>query len=165
MTTLLVAALVIVAGLVLFTAWTAFWIGRALPPQGQFVDFYGKRIHYVDGGQGPAIVMIHGLGGQLRNFTHSLLDRLTVNNDLPGMMERYPSLRIQVSIIFGREDRILDYQNHGTALKGKVTGSDLRILTGKGHMLPVTAPDETADWIRTVARKLTERDAYKPPSK
>jgi len=107
----------------------------------------------------------HGLGGQLRNFTHSLLDRLIVNNDLPGMMERYPSLRIQVSIIFGREDRTLDYQNHGTALKGKVTGSDLRILTGKGHMLPVTAPDETADWIRTVARKLTERDAYKPRSK
>ena len=56
MTALLVAALVlalaIVAGLVLFTAWTAFWIGRALPPQGQFIDFDGKRIHYVDDGQG-----------------------------------------------------------------------------------------------------------------
>jgi hypothetical protein len=47
----------------------------------------------------------------------------------------------------------------GTALKDKVTGCDLRILSGRGHMLPVTAPHETADWIRAVTRKLVERDA------
>jgi alpha-beta hydrolase superfamily lysophospholipase len=93
MMALLVAALVIVAGLVLFTAWTAFQVGKALPPQGQFIDIEGTRIHYVDRGQGPAIVMIHGLGGQLRNFTHSLLDRLAdefrvVVIDRPGQAIR-----------------------------------------------------------------------------
>ena len=58
-------------------AWTAFWVGRALPPQGQFIEIEGTRIHSVNGGQGPVIVVIHGSGGQLRNFTNSLLDRLT----------------------------------------------------------------------------------------
>jgi hypothetical protein len=72
-----VMTVAIVAGLALFAAWTAFRIGKALPPQGQFIEIEGTRIHSVNGGQGPAIVMIHGLGGQLRNFTNSLLDRLT----------------------------------------------------------------------------------------
>jgi hypothetical protein len=72
-----VMAVAIVAGLALFAAWIVFRIGRALPPQGQFIEIEGTRIHSVNGGQGPAIVMIHGLGGQLRNFTNSLLDRLT----------------------------------------------------------------------------------------
>jgi hypothetical protein len=72
-----VMAVAIVAGLALFTDWTAFWVGRALPPQGQFIEIEGTRIHSVNGGQGPAIVMIPGLGGQLRNFTNSLLDRRT----------------------------------------------------------------------------------------
>ena len=81
MMTLLIAvpvmAVAIVAGLALFTDWTAFWVGRALPPQGQFIEIEGTRIHSVNGGQGPAFVVIHGSGGQLRNFTNSLLDRLT----------------------------------------------------------------------------------------
>jgi hypothetical protein len=72
-----VMAVAIVAGLALFAAWTAFRIGKALPPQGQFIEIEGTRIYSVDRGQGPAIVMIPGLGGQLRNFTNSLLDRLT----------------------------------------------------------------------------------------
>jgi hypothetical protein len=72
-----VMAMAIVAGLALFAAWIAFRVGRALPPQGQFIEIEGTRIHSVNGGQGPAIVVIHGTGGQLRNFTNSLLDRLT----------------------------------------------------------------------------------------
>jgi hypothetical protein len=72
-----VMAVAIVAGLALFAAWIVSRIGRALPPQGQFIEIEGTRIHSVNGGQGPAIVMIPGLGGQLRDFTNSLLDRLT----------------------------------------------------------------------------------------
>ena len=304
------AAVILIAGLVLFTAWTGFRVERALPPQGRFIEIDGTRIHYLDQGEGPVIVMIHGLGGQMRNFTHSLLDRLTdefrvilidragsgystrsrrmsaglkaqgaltakliqalhlhrplvvghslggavalataldhpdcvsglalisplthieetapasfrglairsrllrslaawtlatplailngkkvlavvfgpdlppqdfatkgggllglrprsfysastdmvaVNDDLPGMVARYPSLSLPVSILFGTDDGILDYRSHGTALQNKVAGVELKLLPGRGHMLPVTAPDETADWIRATARKL-----------
>jgi pimeloyl-ACP methyl ester carboxylesterase len=66
----------LLGGLALFTGWTARRVERALPPQGRFIEVDGAHIHYLDLGSGPAIVLIHGLAGQMRNFTHSLLSRL-----------------------------------------------------------------------------------------
>jgi pimeloyl-ACP methyl ester carboxylesterase len=40
------------------------------------VEVDGARIHYVDEGAGPTLLLIHGLGGHLRHFTHSLVARL-----------------------------------------------------------------------------------------
>src|SRR5579862_7349056 len=78
---LIIAGLVfvaaILAGLVIFTAVTARRVEKALPPRGQFIEVSGARIHYLDKGSGPPIVIVHGLGGQMGNFTYALLDRLT----------------------------------------------------------------------------------------
>jgi pimeloyl-ACP methyl ester carboxylesterase len=76
-------------GLAIFAAWTARRVEKALPPRGRFVEVDGARIHYLDEGSGPPLVLIHGLGGQMHNFTHSLLDRLKHNHrviilDRPG---------------------------------------------------------------------------------
>jgi pimeloyl-ACP methyl ester carboxylesterase len=46
------------------------------PPLGQFRDVPGGRLHYTDQGSGPAVVLIHGLGGNLRNFAPELVTRL-----------------------------------------------------------------------------------------
>lgn len=76
---LLVAVLVSVVafGLVLFAAYTARRAEALVPPLGTFVDVLGARIHYVERGAGPTtLLMIHGLGGQARNFTYALADRL-----------------------------------------------------------------------------------------
>ena len=67
----------IVAGLVLFTAWTARQAEKRLPPRGRFIDVDGARIHYLDEGTGPTLLLVHGLGGHMLNFTHSLLGKLT----------------------------------------------------------------------------------------
>ncbi len=303
---LLVGMLLIVVGLALFTAWVAWRAGRAVPPCGRFIEVDGARIHYLDKGQGPAIVLIHGLGGQLQNFSHSLLEHLTgefrvilvdrpgsgystrprgasaglraqgdtmaaflralnldrpllvghslggavalavaldhpeclgalgliaplthpprmvpapflrlalrsrvlrwgaawtlatplsllkgpamlayvfspdtapadfavagggrlglrpwtfyatscdmvaVNEDLPGMAERYGALRMPVAVLFGRDDRILDWREHGATIEAKVPNLDLTVVPG-GHMLPITVPDRTAEWVRGVA--------------
>jgi len=64
-------------GLVIFTAVTARRVEAALPPRGRFIEVAGARIHYLDKGSGPAIVILHGLGGQMGNFTYALLERLT----------------------------------------------------------------------------------------
>jgi pimeloyl-ACP methyl ester carboxylesterase len=64
-------------GLVIFTAITARRVENALPPRGKFIEIAGARIHYLDKGAGLPIVILHGLGGQMGNFTYSLLDRLT----------------------------------------------------------------------------------------
>jgi len=81
MMALLIAGIVLVAailgGPVIFTAVTARRVEQALPPRGQFIEVSGARIHYLDKGTGPSIVIIHGLGGQIGNFTYALLDRLT----------------------------------------------------------------------------------------
>ena len=61
----------------LFTASIASKIEKGFAPNGQFIEIDGTRIHYVDQGQGPVLLMIHGLSGQLRHFSHSLMDRLT----------------------------------------------------------------------------------------
>lgn len=81
MMALLIAASVlitlIVGGLVIFTAFTARRVEHALPPRGQFIEVSGARIHYLEKGSGPPIVILHGLGGQMGNFTYALLERLT----------------------------------------------------------------------------------------
>ena len=75
---LAIAILVVVLGLVFFTARTARKVEAALPPRGKFMQVDGERIHYVDrGGAGPAIVMIHGLAGNLMHFTYALADQLS----------------------------------------------------------------------------------------
>src|SRR5215468_11227717 len=64
------------AGLFLYTWHVARRVESALPPQGRFLDIDGTRIHYLDEGSGPSVLLIHGLGGQMRNFTHSLTGKL-----------------------------------------------------------------------------------------
>jgi pimeloyl-ACP methyl ester carboxylesterase len=63
-------------GLAFFSAWTARQVEKRLPPHGRFIDVDGARIHYLDEGSGQTLLLIHGLAGQTRVFTHSLLDRL-----------------------------------------------------------------------------------------
>ena len=69
--------LLVLLGLFLFTAWTAHQVETNLPPRGKFIDIDGVRLHYIDKGSGPTLLLIHGLAGQVLNFTHSLLGRLT----------------------------------------------------------------------------------------
>lgn len=70
------AVLLLLAGLALFTFWTARRVEAAVPPLGRFIDVDGARIHYLERGEGPVLLLIHGLAGQARHFTHSLVDLL-----------------------------------------------------------------------------------------
>ncbi|GAA4229530.1 pimeloyl-ACP methyl ester carboxylesterase [Sagittula marina] len=62
----------------------------AFPPEGRFVEVDGTRVHYVTRGKGPDVVLIHGMSGNLRDMTFSLMDRLAQDYrvtafDRPGM--------------------------------------------------------------------------------
>jgi pimeloyl-ACP methyl ester carboxylesterase len=74
---LIAVVVLVVAGLVLFTANVARRVERAVPPAGAFVEVNGARIHYLERGSGPVtLLMVHGLGGNAMHFTHSLAERL-----------------------------------------------------------------------------------------
>jgi pimeloyl-ACP methyl ester carboxylesterase len=64
------------AGLMLFALLISRWAEATVPPLGRFVDVGGTRLHIAEFGQGPPLVLIHGLGAQLRNFTYALVDEL-----------------------------------------------------------------------------------------
>jgi pimeloyl-ACP methyl ester carboxylesterase len=50
---------------------------RETPPIGRFLDVDGVRLHYIERGQGETIVLIHGNGTMIQDFTVSgLVDRL-----------------------------------------------------------------------------------------
>ncbi|APX88561.1 alpha/beta hydrolase [Brevirhabdus pacifica] len=63
---------------------------RAFPPLGQMVEVEDLRLHAVVRGKGPDVVLIHGLSGNLRDFTFSMVDRLAeryrvIAFDRPGL--------------------------------------------------------------------------------
>lgn len=87
---LFVIVLLLMAGLVWFTWNTKRGAELAIPPRGRFIDLPGTRLHYTDEGSGPAVVMIHGLGGQMGNFNMALTpllvrDHRVIVIDRPGM--------------------------------------------------------------------------------
>jgi hypothetical protein len=59
-------------------------------PAGSFVDLDGVRLHYVEKGTGPVVVLLHGNGTRAEDFGGSgVLDRLAVHHrvvafDRPG---------------------------------------------------------------------------------
>ncbi|WP_415914075.1 alpha/beta fold hydrolase [Paraburkholderia sp. J12] len=77
------------AGLAAFSRRTARRIEQAVPMDGQLIDIGGDRIHYVERGEGPPIVFVHGLSGQMRNFAYLPIDALARHHrviliDRPG---------------------------------------------------------------------------------
>ena len=81
----ILTVLVLLLGLpALFTLWTARKVESVLPPSGRFVDVPGARLHVRDfparqpgaDPDAPAILMVHGLAGQLAHFTYGVTARL-----------------------------------------------------------------------------------------
>ncbi len=86
---LLLAAALVLGYFVLITRRIAAAAERAVPPSGKFIEIAGNRIHYMEAGQGPAILFIHGLGGQLHHFRQTLFEDLSKDHrvvalDRPG---------------------------------------------------------------------------------
>lgn len=68
---------------------------------------------------------------------------------MPRIEGRYGELGMPLHVLFGRGDRLLDWRSNGQALVDKVAGARLQLVDG-GHMLPVTQPEVTADFIEDV---------------
>ncbi|RQS24390.1 alpha/beta fold hydrolase [Burkholderia sp. Bp8998] len=90
------------------------------------------------------------LGLRPHVFYATATDLLSAPVDLPAMERRYADLALPVDVLYGRADPILNWRTHGEALAQKSAHVRLTVVEG-GHMLPVTIPDATADWLLDVA--------------
>lgn len=75
-------------------------------------------------------------------------------DELLRVMEGYTSMSLPVAILYGREDAVLDAGEHGERTAAEIPGARIDLVEG-GHMLPVTQPDLTADWIADRAAEIT----------
>ncbi|QDQ84080.1 alpha/beta fold hydrolase [Paraburkholderia megapolitana] len=98
------------------------------------------------------------LGLRPRGFRAASSDLVAVNDDLPAQERRYPTLRVPVDVLYGRGDEILDWRHHGEALTRKVDHATLHLVDG-GHMLPITQPEMTMEWLRTLVTVPTTTQA------
>ncbi len=77
------------AGTALAVNWQARRTERKYPPVGRFVTVDGVRLHYVEAGEGPPVVLLHGNASMLNDPLLSIFDRLSekyrvVAFDRPG---------------------------------------------------------------------------------
>jgi pimeloyl-ACP methyl ester carboxylesterase len=85
----LVVAALTTGGMAFFTYHTAKRVQVALPPAGGFVEVPGATLHVRDQGKGPAILLIHGLAGQMGHYAYGVADQLAgqfrvITVDRPG---------------------------------------------------------------------------------
>jgi len=74
----------------------------------------------------------------------------SVPGDLALLQTGYASLAMPVHVLFGRQDRILNWRTHGEEWVARVPGARLTLIAG-GHMLPVTQVQACIAWIEGVA--------------
>jgi pimeloyl-ACP methyl ester carboxylesterase len=86
-------------------------------------------------------------------FRNASRDLAETPASLAAYMPRYSQITVPVGVLFGTGDLILDPQRHGEGLRRQIPGIDLAFVANGGHMVPLTAPQQSADLINKIAAK------------
>ena len=86
-------------------------------------------------------------------FIRTSEDLIFAQSSAPSLVGREKELEVYTEVLFGEDDEILNAKLHGEKFS-QLSGSKLTMLPGKGHMLPLTIPDQCADFIRGVINKI-----------
>lgn len=86
------------------------------------------------------------------HFIAASTDLRSAQDGMPAIEGGYAGMRVNAHVLYGRSDRILSPRENGSDLVGRLAGTRLTLIEG-GHMLPITQPQTTADFILDVARK------------
>lgn len=102
-----IALLLVFVSFTVLTLWrvgqNARIAARDFPPPGRFVEVGGHPVHYVELGDGPDLVLLHGASGNTRDMTFSLAGKLAedyrvVVFDRPGLGHTPPLASSGVTI-------------------------------------------------------------------
>lgn len=83
-------------------------------------------------------------------FLAGAADLASLRTHMPPLERRYRDLSVPLSVLYGRDDELLDWRANGQRLVDQVPGARLHLTDG-GHMLPITRPTVTADFIAQAA--------------
>lgn len=153
-----IGAAALSGGLALWTALGARAATAMVPRDGQLADVPGGSLHYTDRGNGPPIVMLHGLLGQLRHYSYALADRLvadhrlvlvdrpgwgysTVEGAQPGIVEQANMVAALIRGL-GLERPVIVGHSMGGALALALALEHPDLVGGLGLIAPLTQPPE-----------------------
>jgi pimeloyl-ACP methyl ester carboxylesterase len=92
------------------------------------------------------------LGLRPRGFVSTSEDLVAFETSMPPQVARYGgALNIPGGILFGAGDAVLSPELHGKSMQAH--GLSYEELGGRGHMLPMTAPQECVDFVRRIAAR------------
>lgn len=98
------------------------------------------------------------LGLRPSHFIAASMDLQAIPGRMPAIEARYGDLTIPVSILYGKQDRILEPKANGEDFVARVPRARLQLVDG-GHMLPLTQPGLTARFIEEAANCLAQAPA------
>lgn len=128
-------------------AWTI-----ALP---QAVRYRDATLAFVFGPQAPppdyAVAGGAMAGLRQEHFYATSTDCVAVGRDMPNLQARYGEIEMPVAIHFGTADRVLDCDEHGRSMVGKLRGLELDLAEGVGHMPQHADPERVAAFVRRAA--------------
>ena len=92
------------------------------------------------------------LGRSPGAFIAASEDMVSGRDSVEEVAGREAELTMPVGVLYAEADEILDPKLHGEKF-AELSGADLKILPNRGHMIPLTAPDDCAAFIRDMAAK------------
>ncbi|MBO6901906.1 MAG: alpha/beta fold hydrolase [Rhizobiaceae bacterium] len=87
------------------------------------------------------------------HFYASSTDFVAVAETMKTQQTRYGVLKMPVGVFFGTADRVVNFEENGAWLEGRVAGLDLEILEGIGHMPHYSEGDKAEAFIRRMAAR------------
>ena len=90
------------------------------------------------------------LGMRPSNFHAATTDLTGLADSLPALRERYGEISVPVAIIHGTHDVITPFERNAERQAPRLR-ADLKVLEGRGHMIPITAAPDVAAFIREKA--------------
>src|SRR5438093_1268945 len=115
----------------------------------------GLRLHYVVEGRGPAVILVHGLGGFAETWRHNvgaLASRATVYSlDLPGFGDSAKPPARAAYLATLRDVRV-DFETHAQDYCRALGTLDLPVLLIHGRQDRIVSPEHCAQVAETLVR-------------
>lgn len=122
----------------------------------------GKVIAHAFAPEPPIEDFLQGAGAALglrpAAFVAASADLVMLEHVMPVQQARYGDLKTPGGVLYGAGDALLSPALHGAPMAQY--GLSYEEMPGRGHMLPLTAPEETADFIRRMAALAARPDRH-----